>query len=313
MIAKSKYTGQLINNTNGFSMIETLIVAGILGALSLFAMEMLERQNKMLKTVEAKFALQSIHTQITQVVANGTNCFATFNDVNIKPLLLSPKENPEGIFPHLQKEYESITDNEVDSEFKPIFHTKESDPKAKYEGITIEKYTLSLREDNFIEEESLSATISLDIHYDLGRNILGGRYRRKSLNLSLNFSEEDPSLLTSCHSSNSSTNKGSNLVIIDPLSETEYSNLTGQEACQNLGKTCLQVISQNYASKAYGQIGIGNLCQINYNQPLTGVEQGSPISNIHSCEAKLGQFETYKIEQTAFGVTCQGIFKAQCQ
>jgi len=313
MITKTSYTGQLITSNHGFTMIETLVVAAILGALSLFAMEMLDRQNKMIKTVEAKLALQSVHSQLGEVVAKEANCMASFDAINIKSSLAAPKEDSGSLFDSLQKEFEFINGPDIEVELRPVFQTQTGDPKASYEGITIQKYTLSLREDNFIEDDSLSATVSFDIHYDLGPNILGGRYHRKSINLAMRFSDADPTVLTSCHSAKSSSTKGSSIAYLDPLTQPDYTNVSGNEACKSIGKTCLQVISQNYASKAYGQIGIGNLCQINYNQPLLGVKQGAPISNTHSCEAKLGQFETYKVEQAAFGVTCQGIFTAQCQ
>jgi prepilin-type N-terminal cleavage/methylation domain-containing protein len=331
MISKLTYFGQhkKISQTNsfnaflskeaGFSMIETLIVAAVLGALSLFAMELLDRQTRMLKTVENKFALQSVHAQISNLLSASNNCLESFRTTDIKAYLLDSEAESDkadnSVIPFLQKEFlfKEEDSDEVESEYKPTFHTIKSDPSSKYEGLTITKYNFDLREDNLLEQESLSATVSLNIYYDLGPNTLGGRQKRKSLNLSLKFSEENPSELTSCKvTSSGAINKGS-LIHLNPIAETEFKDMTGDEACESIGKGCVQVLSQNYASKAYGQIGIGNLCQINYNKTLQGVKKGSPVSNIHDCTAKLGQFETYKIEKTAFGVTCQGIFTAQCQ
>jgi prepilin-type N-terminal cleavage/methylation domain-containing protein len=315
MISNSRFTGQLkfITNQRGFSMIETLIVAAILAALSLFAMELLDRQSRMLKSVEHKFAMQSVHAQISHILSSSVNCRSSLETLDIKDILLSDSiDSQESAIESLQKEFTLKVDDEIETEIRPTYSINKGTNDPRYEGISIQKYTLSLREDNFLDEDSLTATISLNVHYDLGANTLGGRYHRRSINLALKFNPDEPATLSSCYGGNSSAS-ASSLTIIDPLEQADLSGISGTQACQNLGKVCVQVISLNYASKAFGQIGIGNLCQINYNQPLEGVKQGSPISNIHSCEALLGQYETYKIEQTGFGVTCQGIFKAQCQ
>ncbi|MCR9205104.1 MAG: hypothetical protein NXH75_11030, partial [Halobacteriovoraceae bacterium] len=105
---------------------------------------------------------------------------------------------------------------------------------------------------------------------------------------------------------------GGTFSIVDSTVDKSMDGLTGNEACDLNNKKCSHVLSQNFASIVYGQDSLANLCQINYNSKANDIKSGTMLSNIHSCDAKVGTYETYLLKQKTSGVTCKGMFRAIC-
>ena len=94
-----------------------------------------------------------------------------------------------------------------------------------------------------------------------------------------------------------------------------YAGQTGTQACAAIGKTCSRVISYNFIKEDVACPGATHcmrVCMTWYNQSLPGVEDGmdgGSKDNIHSCNARLGEYTTYL---HAGVVRCNAYFSAVC-
>ncbi len=304
ILARPDYKGQSLVNEKGFSLIEVMVAAGILGALSYAGMQLMDQFKRGQKQTEERFEVFDFLAEKKSILSSDINCMQTFEGIDVKKLT-NWKDNKEAPL-------------EITSLKKVIFK-KEEEPEIRERFIIggqrttpkISQYSLFKDEEDFIEDDLQEANLNLQITY-----LLKDDYQLvKRIPMVFKFDYENPKTLISCHSLTASQgSSGGQMIIIDPLKETDLKGKSGFDACKSKDKSCQYVSSLNYASQTYGtQSGLSNLCQINYNQPLKAVKQGSPVSNIHSCDALLDQFKTYELNQKDFGVTCQGIFMAHCQ
>jgi len=93
-----------------------------------------------------------------------------------------------------------------------------------------------------------------------------------------------------------------------------YAGQTGYQACNAIGKSCSRVISYNFIKEdanCPGATHCMRVCMIWYNQNLPGVKDGMAEGkdNIHSCDAKLGEYTTYLDPGV---VRCNAFFSAIC-
>ena len=97
-----------------------------------------------------------------------------------------------------------------------------------------------------------------------------------------------------------------------------YAGQTGTQACNAIGKSCSRVISYNFIKASANCPGAEHcmrVCMTWYNQGLPGVEDGQdgvgdgPRDNIHSCNARLGEYTTYLHSGV---VRCNAYFSAVC-
>ena len=108
--------------------------------------------------------------------------------------------------------------------------------------------------------------------------------------------------------------KQGGLVVIG--AQDGYAGQTGNQACAAIGRTCSRVISYNFIrgdAACPSATHCMRVCMTWYNQSLSGVENGtdatSPRDNIHSCDARLGEYTTYL---HAGVVRCNAYFSAFC-
>lgn len=91
-----------------------------------------------------------------------------------------------------------------------------------------------------------------------------------------------------------------------------FAGQTGNAACAVKGKQCLRVMSYNFIkvdASCPGATHCLHVCSTFYNTGLAGVEQGNDKDNIHSCDALLGEQNTYLHPGV---VQCDAFFSAVC-
>ena len=102
-----------MNDEKGFTLVEIMIAVGLLGGLAVAGMTMFKNQNQAQKTVEANYEIITIHSQLRGVLADITNCTATFAGQN-------PNANPGGanggsynggVVPNLKKDINNTMTN----------------------------------------------------------------------------------------------------------------------------------------------------------------------------------------------------------
>jgi len=94
--------------------------------------------------------------------------------------------------------------------------------------------------------------------------------------------------------------------------EDGYAGQTGTQACQKIGLRCSRVVSNNFILQDAGCPGATHclhICATYYNQGLPGVQNGGDHDNIHSCNARLGNYTTYLHSGV---VRCNAFFSAIC-
>lgn len=103
----------------------------------------------------------------------------------------------------------------------------------------------------------------------------------------------------------------SKIQIIEDNSIITTSSKTGVQACQDIGKTCINIISHNFPADDPGNAGLhgARICLTSYQTGLVGIPNGDWRNNFHSCSAKIGVATTY----LHVGVLrCNAVFSAIC-
>lgn len=283
----------------GFSLVEVLVVASIMGFLAMVGMNMMDTMKRNQSILEKKFAAYQLHIEITDTLKKAKNCEATFKEVDLTGL---EADKPiKNVITHVNRVIESEEDG---PQIQEVFKIGKEGENL---GLGIKSFDFLISKNDFYDPDIREAYLSLRVDYDLKVKPESPAYR-KVLPMKLILDEDQK--IVGC--SSGGTSSSGQLAIADSVINKELSGLSGHEACKKINKSCLYVESLNYASLVYGQNSLSNLCQINYNKTTNGVEKGSPKSNKHPCEVLLGLHETYKINQKNSGVTCKGIFTAVC-
>ena len=292
MLKKSK-----LNNSHGFSLVEVIIVAGIMAGISYFAMELLDGQRRAQKDVENRFELVEMISEMTSILRNNSNCLETFKGQDIKKILKNQQQlNIAGI-------------KKVRSDNVVLTHDFTHDPskgKSWKRPVAVSLQLRDYEETNKDLDQLNQWDGSLLLSYQWDKK--SKRKVTKSINLSFTFDNEGK--LSSCQGESGSTGT---MAIADPTADTSLVGLNGHQACQSLGRSCVAINSQNFASRVYGQEGLDNLCQSNYGLSHFGVNTGVNKSNWHKCEVQLGIYDTYAIKRSGLELQCQAIFTAICQ
>ena len=294
----------------GFSLVEVLVVAGIMGGMALFAMQLLDNQTKSAKDFETRMNILSATMEIRNLLSNPLNCTETFRDANFENSLSDPETT-------IINTILDIKNPEVEPmEFRNTYNDRSNGGKFSGLGFLIESYHLSdVEEDVEFSNDNPYRNAYLKIKFYRGKDALGGSHVTKKVKINFRFDPESKEL-TSCSSSIIGGAPTKPLTIVDPLTEEALKDKTGEEACAIKGLNCSYVTSTNYVSSYTSEnangVSLSYLCAISYNTNLSGVKQGTPIPNVHSCEAKLGNFQTYSLSSNGTSVTCAAIFMAVC-
>ncbi|MCP4913397.1 MAG: prepilin-type N-terminal cleavage/methylation domain-containing protein [Oligoflexia bacterium] len=295
---KTRGFQHFFTNNQGFSFVEMMIVAGIMGMMSYFLMTMIENQNKSTKELEGRVESIDIIQSIKGILSSNQNCIETFKNLT-KSDFLKKEVN-------LNDKFISISLVRTDANGNKSISEKFKAGTKLSTNLSINSYQFDSKNlDAAIDEKNNQGEINLLVKFKFGKN----RNLSKKIPLFLIFDQFEK--VQSCFY-NSQSNQHP-IVTIDATKDIDYAGSTGTEACNKIAKNCLFVISQNYAHSYNGPAGIGNICQVNYNLNQETIKNGGPLSNIHDCKTQLGNYETYGITNQNVQLRCHGIFSAICQ
>lgn len=71
-------------NNQGFSLVETMVAAGMLGLLAMAGVKLMQNQNQAMKTIETKSEYNGIMNDIRTILADSNSCRTTFGGQNAK-------------------------------------------------------------------------------------------------------------------------------------------------------------------------------------------------------------------------------------
>ena len=210
----------------GFSLVELTVAMGLLGALSVGVMKLMENSNKAAKTIESKDEILQITNQINDILRNPNNCEATLG---------SKTENNSVSFINQVIQGTSV----------PKF-TASTTPSPK---VSIESMRLKDIDDN--GSNGSSAIGILEVTFKKPGAALGGQTIKKEISLSANLCRKDylentdsSSLLTTCSGPNKLLLSGPN-----PYNGKFWA------ICQD----CTNAISNNTINSCQSQGGSGGV------------------------------------------------------
>ncbi|GEM_PF-2215756 len=303
---QSLVSNALRQDCHGFSLIEVMIVSTLLAGMAYFGMDLLETMKGNQKEIEGRFVVQSIHSEISQILKTPRHCLESFKTVKLGEEFNKEKRKKDALS-SIKKIYTIHKEGPNKEDILEKFKIYDEKNPLAYSGIRILEYALIIDNEDYYNKEVPTAELTLQVKYSYKIGAKRQKEIKKDISLSFQFSEDRE--IVNC---GDTATGGGALRIIDPLVNREFFNKTGNEACLTLNKSCNHVFSNNYATKVYGNSSLSSLCAINYNTTENSFIKGSPVGPIHDCNLKLGVFNTYVINKKEFGVTCQGIFMAAC-
>jgi prepilin-type N-terminal cleavage/methylation domain-containing protein len=75
---------KIVKNSKGFSLVEVMIVAGLIGGLALMVMKVQEQSAKTARTFQSQMEITQLLHEIRQVISSKENCRKTFLNLNAK-------------------------------------------------------------------------------------------------------------------------------------------------------------------------------------------------------------------------------------
>ncbi len=277
---------------------EVMVVSAILGGLAYFGMQLIDETRRSQRNMDHRFTALSTTQEIYALLSQAQNCTETFRGISIKDYLVEASPIPIDSFKKMRNlPNDQITILETNQITKAPFPKKKMHMRAPF--LKLRNYE---KQSALNEQQAVDVYLYIPFHWDSQSSV-------KKIPLSFNFNEQGD--LLSC--STMAGQSQQTLQILDPTDDPQLENISGAQACKDKGMSCLRVLSKSYAARVYGQLGLDNLCQTNYNQNLEAIKQGVQLSPWHSCEAKLGIFDTYKLDSKGLQLTCESIFMAICQ
>ncbi|MGZ3789142.1 MAG: type II secretion system protein [Bacteriovorax sp.] len=178
-----------LKDNKGFTLIEMLIAIGILGALSMWMMNLFTQQTKNEKTTAANMDIDAIGQEIRNIVADGNSCEKTF----------------KGTAPNQLNAVTQI--NKVLSDGSSQKRFAINDKKVGNSAVSIARYDLKTDETYLIPSGQKMGETVLLVIYDRGKMIAGTSI--KSFKIPLSVTLDDSGNILSCHSLASTTNLAS--------------------------------------------------------------------------------------------------------
>lgn len=293
-----------IKNSFGFSLIEAIIVASLLSAISLGMTTMIVNSSQRVKTLEDKLISNDTKAVLQNLFASADlcRCFIENNTFNYG----TKKWNS----------FSSVIHSSYNTSSFPCGkHGVLLKPGAKVAGSDLKVQSLTVQDLVETTPGSGNFTSNLTIPLESGSKTMQLKPIKVPFNFSLNMS--DPAharKVASC--SSKATSSGPNPELIH--NGAGYDGWTGENACSSRGKKCAYVTSMNVPvgvalgatckSGRCDSLTFTKPCLTQYNQSLPGVRNGTG-TNMHTCDARIGSYNTF---HHANVVTCQGHFSAVC-
>lgn len=308
--------GHFKKNQKGFSLVEVMIAAGIMGVMAVFFYKYFADQMKQQKTVMLKMEEGNLLNEIRLLLMNQSNCAETFKDqvLNLNKDGYDPFEEP---VIDLKKVYiKPIEGEEPEKEVVPKYlKWIQKDQEKKYGNgmLKIADYNFRYSKDQTaLISKFKRAEINLEVIFDRGKNAYGNA--QKPYRIPLEIEVDDSKKLVSCSSMGLPAGGEAGLVALDAKVLPGYEGKTGNEACKTKNLACAYLISTNFVSNSSGTDAplYTPACMSSYNKSLQGVKNGVGVSNIHSCDAKVGSFTTFELNLSGVFVECGATFVAIC-
>lgn len=293
----------------GFSLIEVMIVASLMAFLGVLGLNLRDSTQRSQNILEGKFSSLQLKQEIESILANSQNCRETFQGIEIRKFEAEKEGYQEDLPLTSLIQIIKASDPSNEDIKRDVFKLNEP---LDYTGTKIEKYKLKRDSLSFIQFGFTRATLTLVTNFSF--KVSDSPIHQKGIRL--NFTVDPDNLeIQDCSVASGGTTSGSggSFTILDSIEDKSLEGQTGDAACESLGMKCSHVQSLNFAAEVFGQDSLANLCQINYNSSANEIKKGTIKTNIHSCEAKLGIYETYVLKTKSSGVTCKGIFTAICR
>ena len=315
--------GLFKKNQKGFSLVEVMIAAGIMGVMAVFFYKFFADSMKQQKTVMMKMEEGNLINEIRILLMNMDNCSETLEGQRLN-LDVTGKDNLDEPIDFLKKVYSLTPETEDDEEEKKV----EKDVVEKYhkwikdeqevvhsqQRIRISDYSLKFTKDDVKRMKKYKrADIFFSITFDRNDKAFGTKIMKYDIPLEVEVGSNNK--LISCSSLGLPSGGKAGLLVLDTKTIPSLKDRTGNDACKSKNLSCAYVQSTNYVLSSDGLDSplYTPACLSSYNQKLQGVKTGLGISNFHSCDAKLGTFKTFEIRMSSAAViTCAGTFSAIC-
>lgn len=309
--------GHFKNNQKGFTLVEVMITAAIMGAMAIYFTRYFSDQMKQQKTVMIKMEEANLINEIRLHLMNVDNCTESLKENKIK-IQGDGKVITSDEIKNLSKKYTLLKkdkDPEVTIVEKYIKWEKE---KAEFrygqDKLKIHSYGFSISKESFKYLQKFKiGDIDFVVTLDRGKGGYGSQL--KAYKVPLEIAIDKSSEIISCSSMGLPAGGEAGMVALDTKTIPGLSGNTGEEACRTKKLSCAYVQSTNYLLNSTGGLDTGyyaHSCTSSYNQSLKGIKNGGGLSNIHSCDAKIGVFETFKLPIGKGEMICAGTFVAVC-
>lgn len=321
---------EMLNNQKGFSFIQVMIAAALLGGLSLVSMQLVKNISNVQNILEAKSDEMDLRAAMEMILRNESFCRVsiagdgagaptTFHKIDVD----DTDNEDEGL--NISLWYANQAGNTRTQKKLNGQNNPEGDDKSTFGKLKIRTLKLYMN-NNPASGPAVNYPNSAN-HNDMGlvravveKRTNGSDTREVFLNFPVNVrmrtgqtpDASGETRILSCFMGNFNDHS------VDILESGQgYDGMTGNAACLSIGKSCAKVVSHNFPREDLSGTNLHamRICLTRYNQSLPGVEDttgpetADMRDNVHSCDARIGTYTTY----LDVGVLrCNALFQAIC-
>lgn len=285
----------------GFSLVEMMVVLGALGGMALVVMQLSKNSSSMQSEVVASSEFNDLKSEV-DIILNGENdCTASFKGVSFKANSIN--STPIAV--------ELWNGDQNSSRTRKRFSS--TDPEASKSGKSVIE-SIHLQMPDYTSESNFPAGVKSTFKGEVVLRVQKPTLPkakvfpdiRKSVYMTFNTAEDGTSTIESCGPN--AGGKGVRVI----ASGAGHDGESGETACKSVGAECSYVESNNYMTDVIACPNLGTCiqtCMTYYNNSLPGVVNTNGHDNVHSCEARIGNFVTYA---DPLVVRCSAYFRAIC-
>lgn len=310
----------MFHNERGFSLVQVLVVAGLLGGLSLVFMQLMKNLGQAQNFAESKSDEIELKSSIRMILNDERFCRVSLagngpSGSPSSPVVFEKQnidEDAEGLDIALY-----LSNQAGDARTLKKFNGENNpgtDDKSNFGKLKIK--TLKLIMNNGIGSNYADSSS----HNDVGK--ISATIEKKNSSTGTREVVMDFNVNVEMSTGQSPENSGETKILSCKQAITNSSitiigtgeghdGQSGSSACAAIGQTCVRVLSHNFPKddpSGTHTHGV-RICQSSYNQGLVGVENGNWKDNIHDCSALLGEYTTYLHPSV---LRCNATFYAIC-
>ena len=309
----------LTKNESGFSLVEVLVASGIMGVMAVFFYKSFNDNMKQQKTVITRMEEANIINEIRLLLMNQENCSATLKgqrfSLNVKGLdtLEEPINFLQKVMVGPPKDGEESKEKIVKEKFE-LYEKGENEIVHGNARVKITGYSLKYSK-AVVDNLKKVGREEVDFLVNFSRNSSNFGTAEKAYKVPLEITVDANMELETCSSLGLPAAGKAGILVLNADKSPSLLNMTGNAACKSKGMDCAYVQSTNYVLQSNGVNAplYTPACSSSYNKKMEGVKLGVGVSNVHTCEAKLGSFETFNLDVgDGTTVNCGGTFVAFC-